>query len=171
MSEAPRRLTALLVAALILAADQVSKQLVLAFLPYEGAAHPVIPGFLNLVHRRNPGIAFSLFHSWRGAPFFFAAFAIVAVVVIAAILWRYRDLPSKVTIALGLIAGGALGNVLDRLRPPFMVFDFIDCYLGSAHWPAFNLADSAICVGATLLVIASFTDPQAFSPRALHPPT
>ncbi len=155
--------TAAAITAAVILADQLSKALVLSYLPVEGSVRPLIPGCLNLVHRRNPGIAFSLFHDWRGAPFFFAAFAVVVAVCIAVVVLRYRDLPWKIIAALGLIAGGALGNVIDRVRPPHTVFDFIDCYLGTAHWPAFNLADSAICIGAGLLILASFTDPQAFS--------
>lgn len=160
----PRRpLAAAAIAFAIILLDQLTKALVLAYLPTEGALRVIIPGCLNLVHRRNPGIAFSLFHNWRGAPFFFAAFAITAALFIAVLLMRYRDFPWKIIAALGLIAGGALGNVIDRLRPPHTVIDFVDCYIGSAHWPAFNVADSAICIGAGLLILASFTDPQAFS--------
>lgn len=162
-SSARRPLAAAATAFGIILLDQLTKALVLAYLPTEGALRVIIPGCLNLVHRRNPGIAFSLFHDWRGAPFFFAAFAIAATVFIAVLLVRYRDLPWKIIAALGLIAGGALGNVIDRLRPPHTVIDFVDCYIGSAHWPAFNVADSAICIGAGLLILASFTDPQAFS--------
>ncbi|MCX7848013.1 MAG: signal peptidase II [bacterium] len=169
MGRPPRSLLAALVAATIFGADQLSKHLVLAFLPRQGDAYTLIPGCLNLVHRRNPGIAFSLFHDWHAAPIFFAAFAIIVVLIIAFTLCRHPHLPRKIILALGLIAGGALGNLLDRLRPPHMVFDFIDCYLGTAHWPAFNLADSAICVGAGLLILASFTDPHAFSPSRSAP--
>jgi len=156
------------IAAAVIFLDQLTKALVLAYLPAEGAVRTLIPGCLNLVHRRNPGIAFSLFHNWRGAPFFFAAFAVLATVCIAAVLMRYRALPWKIIMALGLIAGGALGNLIDRLRPPHTVIDFLDCYIGTAHWPAFNVADSAICIGAGLLILASFTDPQAFSQASSH---
>ncbi len=165
-----RRLLAAAMAALIIAADQTTKAWVLRVLPDEGMLRPVLPGCLNLVHRRNPGIAFSLFHDWRGAPVFFAIFAVAAALFVAGLLVRYRTLPWKIVAALALVAGGALGNVIDRVTPPHTVFDFIDCYLGTAHWPAFNVADSAICIGAGLLLLASFTDPSAFSPPASSRP-
>jgi len=125
--------------------------------------YSLIPGCLQLTHRRNPGIAFSLFHSQAWAPIVFGLIAAAAVVFIARLVWRSAALPGVVAVALGLVAGGAAGNLIDRILPPHTVVDFIDCYLGAYHWPAFNIADSAICVGAGLLLLTSITHPHAFA--------
>ena len=158
--------TAGLVAAAALAADQASKAWVRAIAAHEGHIRDVIPGCFALVYRTNPGIAFSLFRSVKAAPFIFSLVSLAAVAFVAWTLCRYRCLPYKILLALGAIAGGALGNMIDRLVPPHRVLDFIDWYIGACHWPAFNIADSAICIGACLLVLASFTDPHAFSTSA-----
>ncbi len=151
---------------IVLAADCASKAWIRSFLPSEAHWHDVIPGCLRLVHRLNPGIAFSLFHSVRGAPIVFSFVSVAALAFIIWLVYRYRALPWKVLLALGAIAGGAAGNLIDRVLPPHHVLDFIDCYVGAWHWPAFNVADSAICIGAGLLILASFTDPHSFSSQS-----
>jgi len=143
--------------------DQASKAWLRHFLPHEGGLFTLVPGCLQLTHRLNPGIAFSLFHGQAWAPVVFSVVAVVAVMVIAWLLWRSTALPGYMATAFGLIAGGALGNLCDRLHPPYMVLDFIDCYLGQYHWPAFNVADSAICIGVGLLILANFTHPDALA--------
>lgn len=129
----------------------------------EGQWRSVIPGFMGLTYRLNQGIAFSFFHTVNAAPIVFSLIALAAVVGMCWLVYRHPRLPGKVITALGMIAGGAAGNMIDRITPPHKVLDFIDCYINGWHWPAFNIADSAICIGAGLLILSSFTDPQAFS--------
>lgn len=140
--------------------DQLSKLLVVYALPLH-SGREVIPGLFNLVHVRNPGAAFSLLAgadpSWR--QIFFVAMSLLGIGVI---LYAYkkshpRDHWSKV--ALAFLFGGATGNLIDRLRLG-EVIDFLDVYIGSYHWPAFNVADSAITIGALLLVLALLKGPS-----------
>lgn len=153
---------ATLIAVAIVTADQASKIWIRTSLRVGDVIH-VIPGFFSIVHRRNPGGAFSLFHDVPFAPVLFALISTVALLGIVWFALRYgRDLPLRVFIALAAIAGGAAGNLIDRLIPPHHVIDFLDFYVGSYHWPAFNVADSAICIGAGLMILSSFTHPDAF---------
>ncbi|EPR42262.1 Lipoprotein signal peptidase [Desulfovibrio sp. X2] len=136
-------------AAVVLAADQASKAAVRAHI---GAFEriPVIPGFLDLVNVGNRGAAFGFLNraDWSWPSLVFAGVSLVALGVI---LWLVKSARDRVSLAaLALIMGGAVGNLVDRLRFGFVV-DFIDAYVGELHWPAFNVADSAICVGAVLL--------------------
>ena len=121
-------------------------------------------GLLRIVRVDNPGAAFGLFAGARGA---FVAVKLAALVVILALLGRGQE--SRMTLPLALVFGGALGNLVDRLRGAGEVIDFIDVYVsspgatdwlvrqfGTSHWPTFNVADSSIVVGACLLVIDMF---------------
>jgi signal peptidase II len=146
----------------IILADQLTKWIVLGhFAPGEGR---VVTGFFNLVLVFNRGAAFSFLAQAGGwqAPLFIG-FALVAALVVSGLI--LRD-PQKRLLCLGLalVLGGALGNVVDRLRFGHVV-DFLDFHAFGAHWPAFNVADSAISVGALLLVIDSFL-PRAKDHRA-----
>jgi len=149
-------------AAGIVLADQASKLAVLAsFAPGERLR---ITGFFNLVLAFNKGAAFSFLASAPGwqTPLF-VAIALVAAAVVSALLLRS---PGRrvFSAALALILGGALGNVIDRLRFG-QVVDFLDFHALGLHWPAFNVADSAITVGAGLLIIESFLQRK---PDAAH---
>jgi signal peptidase II len=139
--------------------DQITKLAVIDRLtPYQD----VIPltSFFNLVHVHNTGAAFSLFADQPGwQRFFFLGIAVVATAVILHLLKKTVGRP-RYAIALALILGGALGNVIDRALYGHVI-DFLDFYLGSWHWPAFNVADSAITVGAVLLVWDSFRKEEA----------
>ena len=142
------------VGGMIILLDQVSKLLILHFLPLFSAME-IIPGFFNLVHVRNTGAAFSILAGvnsvWRQS-----LFVGLTIVVVGILLFAYGKLRPEdrwTRIAYALITGGALGNLVDRLRLGEVV-DFLDCYVGAYHWPAFNLADSAISVGALMLVIS-----------------
>lgn len=120
----------------------------------------IVPGFFNLTHVRNKGAAFSLFSTmpdgFRSA--FFIAVTLVAVAALAVLIIKTRE-PLMVT-AFSLIAGGAVGNVIDRIRLG-EVIDFIDWYVRAHHWPSFNVADSAISVGVGLLAVDMlFKKPQ-----------
>jgi signal peptidase II len=137
-------------------ADQLSKWLVLRFIG-DGESRVVINGFLNLVQWRNTGAAWGIFQDYN------TVLAIVSVVTILVLfLFRHSfQLQHKTSrLALGLIAGGIVGNFFDRVRVGYVV-DFLDFFVGRHHWPAFNVADSAICVGVALYVIFSWrNDPQ-----------
>ena len=144
----------LLLALAVLALDQFSKWLVARELPLD-ASIPVTE-FFNLVHIENPGAAFSFLAGQAGwQRWLFTALGLGASLLIVAVLLRRRRRP-LLGLALGLILGGALGNVADRLLWGH-VTDFLDFYLrtasGAWHWPAFNLADSAIFLGAVALLI------------------
>ena len=107
----------------------------------------VVPGLFRLTHVQNQGAAFGLFSDspseWKVAVLIL--FSVVALAVVSALLWKNGNAMNATAIALSLVAGGALGNLWDRVSSG-RVIDFLDFYLGSHHWPAFNLADSAIVV-------------------------
>ena len=135
----------------VICVDQITKQLIVKYLDWMDT-RALLP-HLNLVHMKNTGAAFSMFHT---APAW--TFVILGVAVSIGILVWMRRHPRGETLmacALSLIMGGALGNVIDRAVRGYVV-DFIDFYVGSWHFAAFNLADSAITVGALLLVADSF---------------
>jgi signal peptidase II len=141
------------VATLTLIADRVSKTIIADRLALNQTWHPPVPflrHIFSLTYTTNTGAAFGLFPD-QGA-----LFVIIAFVVIAAILFYYRQLPDGhglARVALGLQLGGALGNLIDRLRQGYVV-DFIDFnFWPLRNWPVFNLADSAIVVGVGLLAL------------------
>ncbi|MFN9388886.1 MAG: signal peptidase II [Betaproteobacteria bacterium] len=140
-------------AAAVVALDQFTKHVVQQQLRY-GESVPVT-AFLDLVLVFNPGAAFSFLSPAPGwQRWFFVAVALAASVVVTVLLLRHRG-PVLLSAALGLILGGAIGNVIDRLVLGAVV-DFLHFHAGPYYWPAFNVADSAITVGATLLVYDSF---------------
>ncbi len=138
----------------VLILDQFTKALVQeSFRLYE--SRPVIEGLFHLTYVRNPGAAFGIF-SQHGEAFrrpFFIGVTVLALVVIGVAVRRLpRERPWTLT-ALGLVFGGAVGNLIDRIRWGEVV-DFLDVFWKSHHWPAFNVADSAITVGMTILIAA-----------------
>lgn len=115
--------------------------------------YPVIPGLFNLVYVLNPGAAFG-FLADASAAFryvFFTGITVVAAGLIVYYLVKTNPRNLILASSLTLIFGGAIGNLIDRIRFGSVV-DFLDFYLGAAHWPAFNVADSAITVGAALMI-------------------
>ena len=139
-------------------ADQLTKQLASSSL-YFAIPEPVFPGFnLFLIH--NTGAAFSFLHDQSGWQRWFLA-AIAAIVCSLIVFWMYRlgHRERLTAFALALVLGGALGNLIDRLYLGYVV-DFIQLYYRQWFWPAFNLADSAICVGAAVLIWTSTKSPQ-----------
>lgn len=149
-----RALWPLTVPAWVLAADQACKAWLVTSLPY-GSEETVVPGFFNLVHTRNRGVAFGFFSDagpWSQRLLLGLVVLLVAFVAWQLALHRARPWPA---LGLGLILGGALGNLADRLVRGEVV-DFLDFYLtwgGRAyHWPAFNLADASITLGAVVLL-------------------
>lgn len=140
------------VALLVLLLDRLSKWLVATRIELHDAT-TVIPGFFRITHVENPGAAFGIF-SESPSQFklmLLILFSMAALVVVSLLLWKNSHSMSSTGFGLALILGGALGNLWDRLISGHVV-DFLDFYLGSYHWPAFNLADSAIVIGALLLV-------------------
>ncbi|WP_194756947.1 signal peptidase II [Aliidiomarina indica] len=141
-------------AIIILVLDQVTKIWVAQALPLFGRVD-VLP-FFDLVHVRNYGAAFSFLSDQGGwQRWFFTIIAIVIVSVLAVMLRRQSLHYRWLNLSFTLIIGGALGNVLDRVRLGYVV-DFLDVYVGTYHWPAFNVADSAIVLGALLMIYDSF---------------
>ena len=144
----------ILLALAVLAADQVTKALIVANLPIYSAATPVVidvTPFLNIWHVRNSGIAFSIGNFNDGGRYFIGALAFA--VAAGLIIIGRKSSSNLVFAAYALIAGGALGNAFDRLNPGRKtVVDFIDFHVAGLHWPSFNVADSAIVVGVTLIL-------------------
>ena len=141
-----------LTAVVVLLLDQATKALVSRSIPLYDSV-PIVPRFFSITHVLNPGAAFSLFaqsssHYTTGALIVFSM-AVLAVVAVA--LWRSARGFTATSLALSFIMGGALGNLLDRIRLGSVV-DFLAFTLGTYHWPDFNVADSAIVLGCLLLV-------------------
>jgi len=132
--------------------DQLTKHWISANFRY--AEVQPVTSFFNLVLTHNQGAAFSFLADaagWQRG--FFVAIALIAIVVIVVLLARYAG-EKLFSLSLALILGGALGNVVDRIALGYVV-DFLDFHLAGRHWPAFNVADSAISVGAVLMVAES----------------
>ncbi len=127
--------------------DQYTKYATQNFMNSRGGEELVIiPGFVSIVHTFNTGVAFGMF---QGAQPYSIYIPVVLVMAMIVILFKYsgNDLPAMAGVSLML--GGALGNLIDRLHAG-KVFDFIDVYVGTMHWPTFNAADSFIVIGTFL---------------------
>ena len=152
-----RRTLSLTLAAVVLLGDRVTKVWIESHLSFSDTI-PVIPGVFNIVHTQNRGMAFGLFSDGASASrnLLLAAVALVVLLFVAGLIWRLPPQAPRgqrfTPTALGLILGGALGNLYDRLLKG-SVTDFLDLHAGSLHWPAFNIADSAITIGAVLLAL------------------
>lgn len=148
-----------MIAALVVLSDRISKWLVAQRIMLHDSVE-IVPGF-HLTHVQNQGAAFGLFSDspseWRAA--MLILFSVAALAVVSALLWKNGNALNSTAIALSLVFGGALGNLWDRVASG-RVIDFLDFYVGPHHWPAFNLADSAIVVGAFLLLTEIFMAPQ-----------
>jgi signal peptidase II len=142
-----------IIAGVVVLLDQLSKWIVLETIPLYTRIE-VIPGFFNLIHIRNPGGAFG-FMAANASPVRHWLFLIAIALAMAMIIYFYRQTPRAyrfLGVALALIFGGAVGNLIDRLRFG-EVIDFLDVYIGQLHWPAFNVADSAVTVGVVIFII------------------
>ncbi len=141
-----------MIVGLVVVLDQATKMLVLAKMPlYHSIA--VITGFFNLTHIRNPGGAFGFMAS-GSQDLRNILFVGVSAIAMGLIVYFYRSTPKTypwLSSALAMIFGGAVGNLIDRLRFGEVV-DFLDFYVKTYHWPAFNVADSAITVGITIFI-------------------
>lgn len=141
---------ALGIAILIIVSDQWVKEWVReVFALHESI--PLIPGFFNFVYVRNPGAAWGMMGGMNGV---LVAFSVVMLLVM--LIFRKQFLSDTIAhrIALGLMTGGIVGNLLDRVRLGY-VTDFLDFHIGPHHWPAFNIADSGICVGVAIYLITT----------------
>jgi signal peptidase II len=141
------------IAAAVVLLDQLSKRWIVSRLE-PGGSISVIDGLLDIVHARNTGVAFGIL-SGADMPFRTGFFLLVSLVAMGIILMFLRSLPPERTgwvAGLGLVFGGAWGNLIDRVRFG-EVIDFLDVHVGAFHWPAFNVADSAVTVGALYLLL------------------
>jgi signal peptidase II len=150
----------------VVLADQATKFLVEEYTPKE-YAREVIPGLLNLVHRHNPGVAFGILADSE-SPLLRAVLLLFSVAAISVLAWllatdRVGGAPGRAGLAL--ILGGAAGNAIDRVVHG-SVIDFVDFHLAGRHWPAFNVADSAIVIGAGLVILELLREHRIGSSRA-----
>jgi signal peptidase II len=147
------RLPYAVLVAVILVLDRWTKALILDRFDLNESV-PVIDGFFNITYVRNTGVAFGIFSSISSPVKSILLSVFTAFAAVAVITYSYRS-PVRnrlLQVALALILGGALGNLYDRLAYGYVV-DFLEFYLGSYHWPAFNVADSAITTGVILLAL------------------
>ncbi len=156
-----RRMGYLTVMLMVLAVDQATKWLVARSLDLH-EYRPLVDGLLSLSHVRNRGAAFGIL-SDADLPYqaiLFAGLSLAALLAIAVYAWRLPATAQLPQLALALILGGALGNLIDRLRLGYVV-DFVHVYWREHQWPDFNAADSAITIGVTLLVLDILRSPHA----------
>jgi len=141
-----------MIALAVVALDRVTKWTISHRLTLHDSI-TVIPGFFRIIHTENPGAAFGIFADspalWKIA--LLITFSIIALFIVGTLLWKNSHVMTSTGIGLSLILGGAIGNLWDRIVSRHVV-DFLLFYVGRYQWPAFNVADSAIVVGAGLLV-------------------
>lgn len=162
MPNHPVRAIHFVLAFVVVLLDRWSKRLVATHVRLYEDQIQVIPGFFRITHTENTGAAFSLFADspshWKTA--LLIAFSVLAMIVVFVLLWKQKSSITLTGVALALILGGAVGNLWDRIASG-RVIDFLLFYVKQYQWPVFNLADSAIVVGASLLVIEIlFTRPK-----------
>lgn len=142
-----------LISLCVIALDRVTKWTISRRLSMHDGIQ-VIPGFFRIIHTENPGAAFGIFadspSQWKLG--MLIGFSIIALLIVSGLLWKNSHTMTSTGVGLALILGGAVGNLWDRLVS-HQVVDFLLFYVGPHQWPAFNVADSAIVVGAVLLVI------------------
>lgn len=146
---------------LVLLADQASKLWAYARLR-SGSDHHVIDGFFKFSYAENPGIAFGIFAESNALLKTWVLVG-VSLLAIGLVFYFLTQTPSGkvgVSMALAVLLGGIVGNLVDRVRLG-VVIDFIEVYVGQYHWPTFNIADAAICLGAVLLSLDIVRDPSA----------
>lgn len=137
-------------AIVVIILDQLSKYYVMEHILNEYGAIS-FTSFFNLVRAWNTGVSFSMFEN--GGTVGVILLSTLSITIVCFLLyWLYKEEIKVIQVALGFIIGGAIGNVIDRVSRG-AVFDFLDFHLGDHHWPAFNLADSFICIGATIIII------------------
>ena len=150
----------LALAAVVATLDLYSKKIVFGFLDGLNSEHPefLVTGFFSLVKVWNKGVSFGMFNHLNDGKYIILA--VNLSILSALLIWLYRNQITYLSIAIGFIIGGAIGNILDRIDNN-AVADFLDFYIGKYHWPAFNLADSAVFLGVVLLLLEShFVKPK-----------
>jgi len=152
MTRSASRLTHFALALLVLLLDRWTKRLVAERIPMYSHIQ-IIPSFFRLTHTENTGAAFSLFADspahWKTG--LLIGFSILAMIIVSTLLWKETRVFTLTGVSLSLILGGAVGNLWDRVASGRVV-DFLLLYVKQYQWPVFNLADSAIVVGASILV-------------------
>ena len=150
------RVRAYLAAAAVFVLDRLTKRAIERWVS-ESVSYRIIPGFFDIVHSENHGVAFGILNDstfeWRSLALIVVS--LIAVVFIGAYLWRVRQIDAPTLWGMALILGGAAGNAFDRIVSG-RVTDFLELYVGAYHWPTFNVADSAIVIGSGLLVLDMF---------------
>ncbi|MFO7964490.1 MAG: signal peptidase II [Desulfobacterales bacterium] len=159
----------IVIAALVVFFDQVTKIMVLNVVALNRTIE-IIPGFLNITHIQNPGVAFGIFSQQPSSlkQFLLMGASLLAVCLI--FYFYHKSIKASVMMmsAFALILGGAVGNLVDRIRFG-RVIDFIDVHVGGVHWPSFNIADSAISVGvAVILFLVVFRQPDLMEREERH---
>ena len=142
----------LFVALVVLLLDQLTKYYMLHEVLGEQLVIE-ITSFFNFVRAWNTGVSFSMFNDYGNLGTIILS-VVAGIIIIALLVWLKGEKDKLAQIALGMIIGGAVGNVIDRVRLG-AVFDFLDFHIMEKHWPAFNMADSFICVGAIILIVQS----------------
>jgi len=145
--------------------DRVTKIWASEWLYFHGAVS-VIPGLFSLRYARNTGIAFGLLSHYGTLVQWLSPFVFVALVFFFIKSVHFRGLfPNWRAVAIGMVVGGALGNLYDRVVFQYVI-DFLDVYVGSYHWPTFNVADSFICIGVGILLILAYQTEKITVPSA-----
>lgn len=145
-------LIGIIVATIAAVLDQISKALVFGYMSEQSNIIEIAP-FFNLVIAWNTGVSFSMFNNLGNAGvYILSGFALIVAIFL--LYWLKNEKSRYMQIALGLVIGGAIGNVIDRIRLG-AVYDFLDIHINTYHWPAFNLADSFICIGAMMIICDS----------------
>lgn len=136
--------------------DQVSKTAIRHLVAHNGSI-VVIDGFFNLVYVKNKGMAFGIMNRQDIVPIPYLLIGVTIFAIMLLMLWylSFRQKNRWINIAVAMIMGGAIGNLIDRIRFSGVI-DFLDCHVGSWHWPAFNVADSAITIGVIILFFNLF---------------
>ncbi len=142
---------ALILGLIVVCLDQFTKLWVRETLIYGAEPQVIVPGFINLVYVRNPGAAWGMF---GGQQAFLILLSIVVLILLAVYRRRFLNPTLDHRITFGLMLGGILGNLIDRIKLGW-VTDFIDCHIGAHHFPSFNVADSAICIAVGLYLLSA----------------
>jgi signal peptidase II len=157
----------LVISVLVIGLDQATKLMVVKAIDLHELI-PVVPGFFNLTYLHNRGAAFGILADSPYRLPFFLLVTLISVLVLLYAIHRSRDDQRLAPCSLSLILAGAIGNLIDRMRLG-EVIDFLDIYWHEHHWPAFNVADSAICIGVALLAIDMILEERRL--KAGQPPS
>ena len=159
----------LIIFILIVSLDQWTKHTIQQKLPLHRAVE-VIPGFFNLTHVRNTGGAFGIFGGNRGglSSLMFVMVSLIAIGAILVLFIKAKEDEKNLALSFSLVLSGATGNLIDRLRYG-EVIDFLEFYVSSFHWPSFNIADSAICIGVGLMALELFIRDRRKSTKSKTP--